>query len=87
MDGEMNRHVAERKPRTFGLWMTVAGLLLPVAYLLSIGVLIRLEARGRLPESFLEPAIMYAAPYNWVCDNLPPQLKPAIDGYENLWRP
>lgn len=67
--------------------MTAAGLLLPFLYVLSIGLLIRLEARGRLSESFLEPAIMYAAPYNWVCDNLPHELRPAIDAYEGLWRP
>ena len=76
--------MADRKRSHFGFWAAAGGLLLPVLYLLSIGVLIRLESRGHLREPLLDVAIVYAAPYNWVCGNLRERFKPVMQAFEQI---
>jgi len=76
--------MSNRKPHHFGLWAAAGCLLLPVLYVLSIGVLIRLESLGNLREPLLDAAIIYAAPYNWVCDHLPERFKPVVQAFEQI---
>jgi hypothetical protein len=61
--------------------------LLPFFYLLSIGLLIRMESRGQLEEPMLESAVAWSVPYNWACDHLPDAMRPAVEKFEGLWLP
>jgi len=75
----------ERKSAGAGLWVAVALIVVPIFYELSVGPLVGMQDRGKIPARLLPAVNAYYVPTNFVYDRAPKPVQRVMHWYVGLF--